>query len=88
MMTITVELRKEGASARFTAKYLDTSWPVETSWLGNRAAFALRSGGLPTMLGSADRIEEVVAHQAKQSGATYEITREGTAKMRIDNVLG
>jgi hypothetical protein len=88
MMTITVELRKEGASARFVATYQDASWPVQTDWAGNRQAFALQDGSLPTMLASADRMEEVIAHQAKQSGASYEIIREGKAPLRMDNVRG
>lgn len=89
MKTITIKLTKPGhsAAAKMIAYYDDASWPSSTVWTGDRAAFALSDGSLPTLLASADRIEEVVIHQASQSGAHAEITKSGSCPLRSDNVL-
>ena len=87
MKTVIIKLTKPGHTATMTAYYEDASWPASTVWAGDRAAFTLSDGSLPTMLSSEDRIEEVVIHQASQSGADAEITKSGSCPLRSDNVL-
>ncbi len=89
MKIVTITLSKPGHQAAMTATYRDASWPAKTEWTGERSAFKLSNGSLPTLTEGLDRLEETVAFQAKQSGATFEISDDGgEAPMRGDEVLG
>jgi hypothetical protein len=89
MKIITVLLSKPGATARAEIRYKDASWPVQIDWSGEQKAFRLRDGS-PIHLGaSLDRLPEIVAHQASQAAATFEIQDNGgEAPMRTDNLVG
>lgn len=86
MKRLIIKLTSAGKTATMTATYKDASWPASHEWTGDRAAFRLANGDLPTCLASVDRVEEVVTHQARQSGAEYEIQWSGSCPMRTDNV--
>lgn len=87
MKTITIKLSKAGHLATLTAFYDDATWPAHFVWAGAREEFRLYDGSLPTLLASEARLEEVVAHQARQSGAAWEIVRHGACPLRTDNVI-
>ena len=88
MKTFTITLSKGEISATMTAIYSSTDWPDATQWTGDRAAFRLRDGSLPMLKSTIDRLEETVAFQAGQSGATHTIRDDGGEAMRWhDNVI-
>lgn len=87
MKRLTVTLTKGEHTATMTAIYEDASWPASTEWTGDRGAFRLASGALPTCLASVDRVPEVVAHQAMQSGASHAIAWSGSCPLRTDNII-
>lgn len=87
MKSLRVTLSNPTTNATMLVRYANTSWPDHTEWLGNRAAFRLSDGSLPTLLSSLERLEETVAHQAAQSGAAFTIDDlGGTATVWADNV--
>lgn len=89
MKTFTVTLTKPGHTASCEIHYKDASWPVETIWKGDRAAFLLSDGTPVTLLSSMDRLYETVAHQANQAEARRTIEDHGgDAPMRTDEVKG
>lgn len=90
-LTITLKRSTDGAEirAQMDAWYDTSDWPSRTEWKGDRKAFALEHGHPPGCLASLENLEKVVAFQASQSGADFEIIDHGgEAPMRIDNVLG
>jgi ferric-dicitrate binding protein FerR (iron transport regulator) len=88
MKTVTIDLTKGEARATATIVYHDATWPASVTWTGDRRTMTLSDGSPLTLLASDDRLEEVVAHQASQAGATWIIRSTGTAAMRTDEVRG
>lgn len=71
------------------ADYRTSDWPERTKWSGDREAFRLEHGELPSCLASLERLQETASFQASQSGATAEIIDlGGDAPMWADNVVG
>jgi hypothetical protein len=89
MKTIRITLSKTGAQAVCRLKYHFTTNPEFARWTGDRKAFRLANGNLPSFLFPIDSLESVVAHQAVQSGANYQVEDlGGEAITWTDNVIG
>lgn len=72
MKTIRITLVKEGAQATVTHGYRQTDWPNETTWAGNKDAFAVH-GRVPGFIDGIEKLERCVAHQAALCGAEFTI---------------
>lgn len=89
MKVIRVILHKEGAEASLTLHFKDTGWPVKARWTGRRRAFRLSDGGVVDCMCGFHRLEETVAFQAAQCGATFLIRDLGGELMlEWDRVIG
>jgi hypothetical protein len=73
MKQIRITLRKGDAVAVCTHMYRTTDGPMESRWSGDREMFRLPHGSLPGCHASLERLERVVAYQARLAGATYAI---------------
>ncbi len=89
MKTIRITLTKPDAQVTCTHLYRYQDWPIETTWSGNRQAFQLPSGRVPSLMNGLDNLEETVAFQANLCGAKYTIEDlGGVAIFAIQPICG
>lgn len=87
--TIRIILSKTGAQAVCSLKYHFTTNPEFSGWTGDRKPFRIANENLPSFLFPIDSLESVVAHQAAQSRAIYQVEDlGGEAMMWTDNIIG
>lgn len=72
MKTLRITLVKQGAQATVTHRYRQTDWPYETTWAGNKDAFAI-NGHVPGFMDGIEKLERTVAHQAALCSAEFTI---------------
>ena len=88
MKTLRITFTKDLARAVCLIRYRETSWPEDSAWEGDRKAFRLGNGSMIHPKASLELLEETVAHQARQCGASFEIEDLGGEVVRwTDEVI-
>lgn len=73
MKTLRITFTKDHARAVCLIRYRETTWPEGSNWEGDRKAFRLCDGSMIDPRASLELLEEIVDHQARQCGASFEI---------------